>query len=125
MIVLLHGTISISIASIFGGVFSIILILIAVFVRRSVAIRDKTIETMKNEIKKNKELISDHVTNEKVAQKSFDDYKEFKEKEDKGFKTLLSGLGDKIDGVLNKIDGLKEDIHNIELQFAGGNKSKK
>ncbi len=60
-----------------------------------------------------------HKVEDKLIKQSFETYKEYKEKEDEGFKNLLSGLGKKIDGLITKFDDLKEDIHTLDKTIAG------
>ena len=60
-----------------------------------------------------------HKVEDKLIKQSFENYKEYKEKEDEGFKNLLSGLGKKIDGLIIKFGELKEDIHELDKTIAG------
>ena len=84
------------------------------------------IRTKESENKELKKVVYDtrndlekHKVEDKLIKQSFENYKEYKEKEDEGFKNLLSGLGKKIDGLISKFGELKDDIHELDNKIVG------
>lgn len=80
-------------------------------------------ETENKELKKvvydTRTDLEKHKVEDKLIKQSFETYKEYKEKEDEGFKNLLSGLGKKIDGLITKFGELKDDIHELDNKIVG------
>ena len=85
--------------------------------------RIRTKEAENKELKKvvydTRNDLEKHKVEDELIKQSFENYKKYKEKEDDGFKNLLSGLGKKIDGLITKFGELKDDIHELDKKIVG------
>lgn len=87
--------------------------------------RIRTKEAENKELKKvvyeTKSDLAEHRAQDELRKQSFDDYRKFKEKEDKAFAKVLENFGQKIDSLTNsfetKFDDLTKEIHKLELKI--------
>ena len=65
--------------------------------------------------------LEDDLSDQKVINQSFTDYKEYKDKKDEEFTESVKKIGDKIDGLNKSFDtkftNLTKEIHELELKF--------
>ena len=84
-----------------------------------IRVKDTENKELKKVVYDTRTDLETHKIEDKLIKQSFEIYKEYKEKEDEGFKNLLSGLGKKIDGLITKFGELKDDIHSLDNKIVG------
>lgn len=117
-----HGTGDLTALAVIGKFIGWIAGILGAYLAWRIRAKETENKELKKVVYETKSDLAEHRAQDELIKQSFEDYKTFKEKEDKAFANVLEKFGQKIDSLTNsfesKFGDLTKEIQKLEVKMA-------
>lgn len=122
LIDVVNGATDITVLGVISKLIGWVAGILAAYLVWRIRVKETENTKLKEVVYTTKSDLAEHKAQDELKKQSFEDYKEYKEKEDKAFAKVLEKFGDKIDSLTESFDtkfgALTKEIQKLELKIA-------